>query len=272
MADGGLLIPTANRSTYQAGTKNNFGGIYSNQCTWWAAERYHQLTGIWVPWNGNANQWAVGAQNANWQVQNTPPKGIPSIICLQGYAGQGLAGAGLTYGHVGVVESINSDGSVQTSDFNWYPHIGDSQVVYVRFTIGNGVSFLYASNNAVSSGANTLLGAITGFATQVSLTPDASVTQFLVDMDRVMQISNPFTPPDVKQDTVAGVTFDDPIDYLEKVAGALWGDTVAIVWRIVFLLLGFFLLYKVLSHFVDFAGIAQQTGSTVSKMLPMLGA
>jgi surface antigen len=268
----GLLIPTANKPAAMAaqqGTHNNFGGIYSNQCTFWAAERYHELTGIWVPWLGNANQWAVGAQNAGWNVSTTPT--VPSIICLQGYAGQGVLS---NLGHVGLVESINSNGSVHTSNFNWSPHMGDSQVVYVDFWAGPGVTFL-SFPGASSSGGGLLTalqnGSLTAWLAQgaknVSIAPNADVTQFLFSMDDALQFVNPFTPPDVQQDHVLGVTFNDPIDYLEKVAGALWQDSVAITWRIIFLLLGFFLLYKVLSHFVDFAGIAQQAGGIASMAL-----
>lgn len=264
----GLLIPTANRSAYQTGTGNNFVGPhkeYINQCTWWASQRYHDLTGIWVPWSGDAWMWANGAKNANWQVQAFPPQGIPSIICLQGYAGQGLeySADGMRYGHVGVVESVNSDGSVQTSNFNWSPHIKDRVVVYHRFVPGNGVSFIYASNSAVSSSRNSIIGTLGSIASQVSIAPNADVTQFLFDVDQALQFTNPFIPPDFSD-------FFNPIAYLEAVSAQLWQDTTALIWRTIFLFLGFFLLYKVLSHFIDFAGIAQQTGGAVAQILPYL--
>lgn len=276
MPDTGLLIPTANRAPYKQGSQNNFGGIYKYQCTWWASQRYHDLTGIWVPWLGNADQWAYGAQQAGWVVASMPPRGVPSIICLQPTSGYGLAG---TVGHVAVVESINSNGTVHTSNFNWPPHMGDGVVVYLDgFRPGLGVSFLYASDSATGQGQGllsslqngTLSSFIAGAAKSVSLAPNADVTQFLFLMDDALQFVNPFTPPDVQQDTIVGVTFNDPVDYLEKVAGALWQDGIAITWRMIFLFLGFFLLYKVLSHFVDFAGIASQTGGAVAKILPLM--
>lgn len=273
-------IPPANRTAYKQGTGNNFSG-YPDQCTWWAAERYHQLTGIWVPWIGNANQWSSNAQTDGWVVSTQPPKGIPSIICLQNYAGQGLIAAGTIYGHVGIVEGINSDGSVRTSNENWgvgpiLGYVGNGQypIRQVTFRPGNGVSFIYASETA--TGGNQSNGSITstiGSAIKnTSLTPNADVTQFLVQADAYLQLNNPFDIPDVQQDNILGTSFNDPVDYLEKLTNNLFMDARAILLRSILLLLGFFVLYKVLAHFVDFSGIAKQTGSTISQMLPLLGA
>ena len=105
------------------------------QCTYWANMRYHQLTGLWVPWLGNAYQWSYGAAASGWVVSSMPK--VPSIIVLQ----PGVQGAG-GYGHVAVVERINSDGSVYTSNMNWYSNGGWDIVSYVTFTRGPGVSFV----------------------------------------------------------------------------------------------------------------------------------
>ena len=104
-------------------------------CTAWANMRYHQLTGYWVPWLGNAYQWSYGAAASGWVVSSMPK--VPSIIVLQ----PGVQGAG-GYGHVAVVERINSDGSVYTSNMNWYSNGGWDIVSYVTFTRGPGVSFV----------------------------------------------------------------------------------------------------------------------------------
>ncbi|HLI08936.1 MAG TPA: CHAP domain-containing protein [Ktedonobacteraceae bacterium] len=106
------------------------------QCTYWANLRYHELTGYWVPWLGNAYQWAYGAQEAGWVVSATPH--VPSIIVLQPYV-QGASG----YGHVAVVERINSDGSVYTSNYNWYANGGWDTLSYWTFYPGSGVSFVW---------------------------------------------------------------------------------------------------------------------------------
>jgi surface antigen len=116
-----------------AGSLNRFA---FGQCTYWANMRYHQLTGYWVPWLGNAYEWAYGAKASGWIVSSKPI--VPSIIVLQ----PGVQGAGY-YGHVAVVERINSDGSVYTSNYNWYANGGWDILSYVTFTPGPGVVFVW---------------------------------------------------------------------------------------------------------------------------------
>ena len=106
------------------------------ECTYWADLRYHQLTGWWVPWTGNASQWAAGAATSGWIVSSTPK--VPSIIVLQ----PGVQGA-FGLGHVAVVERINNDGSVSTSNYNWYANGGWDILSYWTFTPGPGVSFVW---------------------------------------------------------------------------------------------------------------------------------
>jgi surface antigen len=110
------------------------------QCTYWANSRYHTLTGHWVPWNGNADQWVAGARSAGWTVSQTPH--VPSIIVLM----PGVQGAS-SYGHVAVVENIVSGATpttVHTSNMNWYANGGGwDKVSYVDFTVGNGVYFVW---------------------------------------------------------------------------------------------------------------------------------
>jgi surface antigen len=106
------------------------------QCTYWANMRYHQLTGYWVPWLGDAYQWVAGAEQYGWIVSARPH--VPSIIVLQ----PGVQGAS-SYGHVAVVERMNPDGSVYTSNYNWYANGGWNTLSYVTFYPGRGVSFVW---------------------------------------------------------------------------------------------------------------------------------
>lgn len=106
------------------------------QCTYWANFRYHQLTGFWVQWTGNADQWFLGAQKAGWDYAQKPPIGIPSIIVLMPYVQQ----AGWL-GHVAVVEGQTGN-VVHTSNMNW-GFGGSTHVEYVDFTIGPGVYFVW---------------------------------------------------------------------------------------------------------------------------------
>jgi surface antigen len=142
---------TATAIAHQDGydpTGNNGGTLYTGagvtpdrfaygQCTYWADLRYHQLTGNWVDWIGNAYQWKYGSLAApGWIVSSTPH--VPSIIVLQ----PGVQGAGY-YGHVAIVERINSDGSVYTSNMNWYASGGWDRISYWTFTPGPGVLFVW---------------------------------------------------------------------------------------------------------------------------------
>lgn len=141
-----------------SGDGNNFP---LGQCTWWADERYHQLTGYFVPWNhtgqANAYQWLGQAKAFGWNTASSPPKGMPSIICLQGNAGQGVESS---LGHVGIVERINGDGSIQTSNMNWSvgpisQYAGGYPVRAVTFRTGPGVSFIWAAGGSINTGGGS---------------------------------------------------------------------------------------------------------------------
>ncbi|HEU0001216.1 MAG TPA: CHAP domain-containing protein [Ktedonobacteraceae bacterium] len=133
---------------YDPSSNNGGGTLYTGsgvtpnrfafgQCTYWADLRYNQLNGHFVDWIGNAYQWYYGAKSApGWIVSSTPH--VPSIIVLQPY----VQGAGY-YGHVAVVERINSDGSVYASNMNWYANGGWDRESYWTFTPGSGVSFVW---------------------------------------------------------------------------------------------------------------------------------
>lgn len=136
-------MPASNNSSVATQVKSASSNVYpKGQCTWWANERYHALTGYYVPWVSNAKDWATDAQDAGWQVSSKPST-IPAIIVLQ----PGVQGADSQFGHVAIAESVNADGSVHCSTQNWnnvtYPN-----VTYVDFKTGNGVQF-------VSAGAGT---------------------------------------------------------------------------------------------------------------------
>lgn len=132
-------IPTAPTT----GSPNNLGSpdspgstlgrFFYGQCTYWADYRYHQLTGHWVAWLGNADEWVYGAQSDGWAVSSTPH--APSIMVLM----PGTQGAG-PYGHVAIVEGVNADGSVTTSNFNWLGAWGVETTV--QFRPGPGVYFV----------------------------------------------------------------------------------------------------------------------------------
>ena len=254
------------------GTSNVFASAFSNQCTYWASQRYHDKTGIWVPCTGNAYQWASEATANGWIVSASPPQGIPSIICLGPYTQQ--AGG---YGHVAVVERVNTDGSVYTSGYDWYPHEGDSVTVYVTFKTGPGTTFIYATNNSGSLG---VVGAATTFVTNsiknISLGSNATVAATLSALDQITELSNPFDNIQVQSnhfeadlfgyDAIDLGTYTDPISWLNQVFNNLVGDSVALLIRIVFIALGVYMLFRVIDHYLNISQTISNVVSTVGKV------
>lgn len=110
----------------------------TGECTFWANERYHALTGYWVPWSGNADQWVTGARMAGWNVSQTPH--IPSIVVLM----PGYEGASSAYGHVAVAEKLINSTTVDASNMNYYANGGGFDIVsYYDFTTSPGVYFVW---------------------------------------------------------------------------------------------------------------------------------
>ena len=131
---GVLAIPeTVHIPAADYGSLTHF---FYGQCTYWANMRYHQTTGHWIPWLGNAYQWAYQAPAYGWTLSTTPNPHGASIMVFSPYA----EGAG-AYGHVAVVESVNNDGSVTTSNWNWGG--AWATLSYRTFYPGPGVSFIW---------------------------------------------------------------------------------------------------------------------------------
>ncbi|MBW3088465.1 CHAP domain-containing protein [Bifidobacterium sp. 82T24] len=89
----------------------NVGNAYPwSQCTWWAYIRRGQLSLPVGSYLGNGQDWANSARALGYYVNNTPHVGAVMVF----RAGQN--GHSPIYGHVAVVERINSDGSVLVSE------------------------------------------------------------------------------------------------------------------------------------------------------------
>lgn len=87
------------------------GNAYEfSQCTWWVYVRRHQLGLPAGSHMGNGYQWAATARSLGYEVNNTPSVG--AVMVFQ----RGQAGSDPTYGHVAIVEKINADGSIVTSE------------------------------------------------------------------------------------------------------------------------------------------------------------
>ncbi|PHK49270.1 CHAP domain-containing protein [Staphylococcus edaphicus] len=99
----------SDKQSYRPVTHASNGSNYYDwgQCTYYAFDRRQQLgKSVGNLW-GNANNWASAAQQNGYQVNHSPEVGA----IFQSTAG--------SYGHVGVVERKNADGSIVVSEMNW---------------------------------------------------------------------------------------------------------------------------------------------------------
>lgn len=91
----------------KTGVENSPRGYAYRNCTDWAAWRVKEITGVNVPTGlRNANQWDEKAKEKGYEVDTLPEVGDVAVW-NSGY-----------YGHVEVVESVNEDGTVNTSGYN----------------------------------------------------------------------------------------------------------------------------------------------------------
>ncbi len=111
--DGSVTPAASARSSRTAGFAWGGGAIYGfngydrGYCTWYVANR-RAAAGKPVPSNlGNASTWKALAIRAGIPVGNVPQAGAVIWTPPRDY-----------YGHVGYVESVNADGSVNVSEMN----------------------------------------------------------------------------------------------------------------------------------------------------------
>jgi N-acetylmuramoyl-L-alanine amidase len=131
-----ICIPRGSRKRQKA------SGAYNpypyGQCTWWADQRFHELTGLYVPWlhePSDAWEWSARAREFGWHVSHKPSRG--AIVNLQAWV-QGAYGLG----HVAIVEKVLRNGNVIASNMNWGSNPG--QIKDVEFSPGSGVTFISA--------------------------------------------------------------------------------------------------------------------------------
>ena len=261
-----LDASTITTNTYPAG-----------QCTWWANERYHQLTGVYVPWAADAHGWLAGAQAHGWDWSALPPSGIASIIVLQ----PGVQGADRTFGHVGAVESINSDGSVVTSDLNWGLTLAEKATTQtITFRLGAGVDFIWDPNAAsealqqTSAGLNSQVFAQLAAGAQAALVPSGDVAATFAALDTALLLVNPFVVTSQNVDlTLFGIDTGvlNPISWVAGALSNIWLDATALTVRLVFLVIGAIIVLKVMSNFIDFDALAQ-TGMSLGQLAMAAGA
>lgn len=82
-------------------------------CVFFAAGRFAEITGIWLP-STNAENFVNEAKKRGLTVSDKPQPGAV-IVWAKGKIGDGSDGAG----HVAVVEIVNASGSIVTSESGW---------------------------------------------------------------------------------------------------------------------------------------------------------
>lgn len=107
---GKLTLPPPDNKNY-AGNEYPYA-----ECTWGAFNRMAQI-GQPIEWfsgnGGHGGAWAASARSAGYTVVKGEPK-VGWAACFQG----GVAGSIPPYGHIAVVEHVNSDGSILVSETN----------------------------------------------------------------------------------------------------------------------------------------------------------
>lgn len=105
---GGYPSKWANSDYYNPPVDN--WGMYARQCVSYTAWKVYQKNGYMPYWGGrgNANQWPGNAVAAGIPTGSTPKPGSVGVIM----AGQ--------YGHVVWVESVNGDGTINVSQYNYW--------------------------------------------------------------------------------------------------------------------------------------------------------
>lgn len=103
------LLPNGFNPNHATGDSGN--AYEFSQCTWWVYVRRHQLGLPVGSYMGNGSQWADSARGLGYWVDRTA-RHVGDVMVFR--AGQ--AGSDPAYGHVAIVEKINPDGSIETSE------------------------------------------------------------------------------------------------------------------------------------------------------------
>lgn len=107
---GGGDYSIASNQLLNASAGNRYA--YGN-CTWYAFERRAEMGRPIGSFWGHAATWSASARAAGYSVSNTPRAG--AIAHWYG----GVGGSSWSYGHVAIVEKVNSDGSITISEMNY---------------------------------------------------------------------------------------------------------------------------------------------------------
>jgi surface antigen len=127
------------------------------QCTYHAYETrpdiYDYATTHGQPragWNGY--QWSLKAAAVGYVVGATPTRGSLAVFSREYFGGPNYDNAGGQYGHVGYVESVNTDGSFVMSERNWS---GNPNVTTHTYRPRAGIQFVHGLASGQSPAPQT---------------------------------------------------------------------------------------------------------------------
>lgn len=93
-------------------------GFYVRQCTSYCAWYFNAVEGAsWYntrPGQGSAWNWPALAADQGYIVGS-----VPRVGAIASWNAGGLMGG---YGHVAIVESVNANGTIHVSEYNWIPY------------------------------------------------------------------------------------------------------------------------------------------------------
>ena len=86
------------------------------------------------------------------------------------------------------------------------------------------------------------------------LAPSADVTTWLISLDDIMFVYNPFAIP---------TSTADPISFITEIGGIFAYDVLALVLRSLFLIIGFWMILRVLNEYIDYGALFERIGGMV---------
>ena len=154
---------------------------------------------------------------------------------------------------------------------------------------GSNIGGLFGGVQGLFSGGSTQTGGPTfGSVVTTTLAPNADLQMTLFLLDELLVVVNPFVVQNPVQDVIAipslgipstsigpitvpgtptigggSFSFTDPIMYIQDVAYQMALDFKSVVLRVLFFLLGLYILWKVSSRFIDFGALASGAGGVI---------
>lgn len=119
------------------------------------------------------------------------------------------------------------------------------------------------TNAGASPGAPTLVTVATkNLAKTYALASNQTMSDFLSNVDDSVAINNPFDIDTTSmQDNILGASFTDPVKWLNQFGNNLISDGVSVLIRGILIILGVYILYRVIDHFLHITEFVVQTAS-----------